>query len=76
MGRVAEAHGVTIPQVGIAWAIAKGTLPLIGATKVSHVEEALAASAISLTSQEVEMIESAASATGAETRGSWENPMV
>ena len=31
---IADAHGVATAQVPVAWAIAKGTLPIIGVTKV------------------------------------------
>ena len=76
MRQIAEAHNASVSQIGIAWAIAKGTLPLIGATKASHVEEAAEASKIKLSDAEMNALEDAASRTGAETRGSWENPMV
>lgn len=61
------------PQIVIAWAIAKPTLPIIGVTKPSHVEEA---AQIALSPAEIETLESLAAATGADTRGSWENPMM
>lgn len=76
MRHVAESHKASVSQIGIAWAIAKGTLPLIGATKASHVEEAAIAAKIELTDEETKLLEDAASSTGAQTRGSWENPMV
>ena len=76
MRKVAEVHNASVPQIGIAWAMAKGTLPLIGATTVSHVEEAAGASKIKLSAAEIKALEDAAASTGAETRGSWENPML
>lgn len=76
MRNIAEIHNASVPQIGIAWAIAKGTLPLIGATKVNHVEEAAEASKIKLSDIEIKTLEDAAANTGAQTRGSWENPMV
>lgn len=76
MRQVAEAHNASVSQIAIAWAVAKGTLPLIGATKVSHVEEAAAAARIQLSEAEIKSLESVAASTGAQTRGSWENPMV
>ena len=36
---IAENHDAKVAQLPIAWAIAKGTLPIIGATKVYHVED-------------------------------------
>ena len=62
-------------QVGIAWAIAKGVMPIIGATKPKHVSEAAEAAKIKLTDAEVKELEALAEATGVDTRGSWEHPM-
>jgi len=39
------------------------------------VEDAVLASQITLTSQEIETIETLAAKAGVDTRGSWENPM-
>ena len=40
MTAIGERHGASCSQIGIAWAIAKGTLPIIGATKERNVVEA------------------------------------
>ncbi len=74
--KVAAAHNASVSQINIAWAIAKNTLPIIGATKASQVEEAVGAASIALTAEEIEMLEDAAANTGAETRGGWENSMM
>lgn len=52
-------------QVATAWAIAKGTLPIIGVTKVSQVEEALAVPQIELTPEEISRLEKLGDETGA-----------
>ena len=44
-------------QVATAWAIAKGTLPIIGVTKTRQVEEAADAAQICLTEEEVGRLE-------------------
>ncbi len=44
-------------QVATAWAIAKGTLPIIGVTKVHQVEEAAKAAQIELTADEISRLE-------------------
>ncbi len=62
-------------EIGIAWAIAKGTLPIIGATKERHVIEAAEAAKIQLTAEEVARLEALADATGIDTRGGWEHSM-
>lgn len=73
---VATAHQASVSQINIAWAIAKNTLPIIGATKVNQVEEAAQAANIVLTGEEIKLLEEAAAKTGAETRGSWEQSMI
>lgn len=68
-------HGLSAAQTAIAWAIAKGTLPLIGATKASHVQEAAQAAAVSLAPGETAALEHLAEAAGIDTRGAWEADM-
>lgn len=75
MKAIGGKYGASCSQVGIAWAIAKGTLPIIGATKQRHVEEAAAAAKIQLTAQEVARLEQLADATGIDARGGWEHSM-
>jgi len=75
MKEIGSSHNASVAQIAIAWAIAKNTLPIIGVTKVAHVEDAVLASQITLTSQEIETIETLAAKAGVDTRGSWENPM-
>ena len=68
-------YGASCSQIGISWAIAKGTLPIIGATKERHVVEAAEAARIQLTAEEVSVLEALADATGIDTRGGWEHSM-
>lgn len=75
MKRIGKNYGASCSQIGIAWAIAKGTLPLIGATKERHVVEAAEAAKITLTAEEVSRLEQLADATGVDTRGEWEHTM-
>lgn len=76
MKEMGNSRNASVAQIAIAWAIAKNTLPIIGVTKVSQVEDAANASKISLTKQEIDKIEALAANTGADTRGSWEKPMI
>ena len=69
-------YGVSPAQVALAWAIAKGTTPIIGVTKVSQVQDAVKAMRISLTAEEINQMEMVAEKTGVDTRGSWEMPMI
>lgn len=63
-------------QVATAWAIAKGTLPIIGVTKVKQVEEAAAAAQIELTAEEARRLEKLGDETGVHTLREWEKEMV
>ena len=75
MTAIGKKYGASCSQIGIAWAIAKGTLPIIGATKERHVIEAAEAAKIQLTAEEVSKLEALADATGIDTRGGWEHTM-
>ena len=75
MTAIGKKYGASCSQIGIAWAIAKGTLPIIGATKERHVIEAAEATKIQLTTEEIAKLEALADATGIDTRGGWEHSM-
>lgn len=75
LAEVAEAHGVGTAQVPIAWAIAKGTLPIVGVTKERHVTDAAAAAAIALTDDEVAGLEELADSLGIDAVRFWEKAM-
>ncbi|MCU1595689.1 MAG: aldo/keto reductase, partial [Frankiales bacterium] len=56
---VAEARGVSRAQVATAWILSKPvvTAPIIGATKLSHLEDAIAAVDLELTPDEIASLE-------------------
>ena len=62
-------------QIAAAWAIAKGTLPIIGVTKVNQVEEAAKAAQICLTEEEALRLEKLGDETGVHTLREWEKEM-
>jgi len=64
LAQVAEAHGVGVAQVPVAWAIAKGTLPIVGVTKERHVADAAAAASVALAESEVHELEDLADSLG------------
>lgn len=72
---VGEKHGMNIPQTATAWAIAKGTLPIIGVTKVSHVEDAAKAAEAALTTDEIAYLERTADTIAANVIRYWEKEM-
>ena len=73
---IGEKYGVSPAQVALAWAIAKGTTPIIGVTQTSQVQDAVKAMRMTLSEDEIGQMEKAAEETGVDTRGSWERPMV
>lgn len=62
-------------DVATAWAVAKGTTPIIGVTKPGHIDGLLRARDVELTGQEITELEALADATGVDTRGGWEHEM-
>ena len=60
---VAESKGVTPAQIALAWLLAKAPwiVPIPGTTKLNRLEENLGATAVQLTSDDLQWIEAAAS---------------
>jgi len=56
---VAKSHGVTASQVALAWLLNKPHIasPIIGATKMDHLEQAIAALEIKLSEEDVKRLE-------------------
>jgi 1-deoxyxylulose-5-phosphate synthase len=59
VGKVAEGHGVPRAQVALAWVLQKKgvTAPIVGASKVEQLADAVAALSIKLTDEENKMLE-------------------
>jgi aryl-alcohol dehydrogenase-like predicted oxidoreductase len=59
VSEVAEARGIPMAQVALAWMLSKPfvTAPIIGATKPSHLEDAVAALSVKLTAEEIDHLE-------------------
>lgn len=72
---IADKHGVAVAQLPVAWAIAKGTLPIIGVTKVYQVEDAAKAAALELTAQEIAAMERLAEEMPLNVIRGWEKEM-
>ena len=75
IAKIAEKHDAKVAQLPIAWAIAKGTLPIIGATKVHHVEDAAEAIDIELSDDEIKTMEELADKANVNTIRIWEKEM-
>lgn len=72
---IGNRYNASPAQIATAWAIAKGTLPIIGVTKVHQVEEAVTAAQIKLNAEEVSRLEKLGDETGVLTLREWEKEM-
>lgn len=59
VGRVAERHDATRAQVALAWVLSRPAVdaPIIGATKLEHLDQAVAALDLELTEDDVTELE-------------------
>jgi 1-deoxyxylulose-5-phosphate synthase len=59
VGQLADAHGVSRAQIALAWMLAKDevTAPIVGATKLSHLEDAAAATEVELDDEAIARLE-------------------
>ncbi len=73
--KVGEKYNASPAQIATAWAIAKGTLPIIGVTKVKQVEEAAVSARITLTADEIDRLEKLGDGSGVHTLREWEKEM-
>ncbi len=72
MKTMAEKYNIDPSQVPILWAIAKGSVPIIGLTKPSYAEKLAAALKVDLTDEEINMLTEEAKKTGIRQQGVWE----
>ncbi|MEW2294669.1 aldo/keto reductase [Streptomyces sp. NPDC006743] len=75
MGAIGEERGASAAEVATAWAVAKGTTPIVGVTKAGHVDGVVRARGIELTGEEIAELEALADAADVDTRGWWEHEM-
>ena len=73
--KLAEKYNVGTAQIPVAWAIAKGTLPIIGVTKENQVEDAVKACNVALTADEVTELEKVADSLELNVIRMWEKEM-
>ena len=75
MGAIGENRGASAADVATAWAIAKGTTPIIGVTKAGYIDGLVRARGIELADEEIAELEALADAADVDTRGFWEHEM-
>jgi aryl-alcohol dehydrogenase-like predicted oxidoreductase len=76
LASIGQNQGAAASDVATAWAIAKGTTPIVGVTKPHHVDGLVRASSIMLTSDDIAELEALADAADVNTRGWWEREMI
>ena len=59
VAELADKRGVTMTEIALAWLIGKTTSPVVGATKLSHIEGAVRAVSLALTAEETDYLEQA-----------------
>lgn len=59
VAELADAHGASMTEIALAWLLTKVTAPVVGATKLSHVEGAARAAELQLTQEECGYLEEA-----------------
>ena len=57
VAELAERHGVSMTEVSLAWLLTKVTAPVVGATKLHHIEGAAKAVDLELTDEECAYLE-------------------
>lgn len=75
MRAIGEKYKVSVAQIAMVYAINKGTLPIIGVTKPHHITDAVGATQITLSKEEIAYLEELAKKVGVDTKGGWENDM-
>ncbi len=73
--KLAEKYGVGTAQIPVAWAIAKGTLPIIGVTKENQVLDAVKAANIALTAEDAAELEKVADSLDLNVIRFWKKEM-
>ncbi len=59
VAEIAEKHGVSMTEVSLAWLLTKVTSPVVGATKIHHVDGAVKSMDMVLTDSEIKYMEEA-----------------
>ncbi len=73
--KMADRHGVGAAQIPVAWAISKGTLPIIGVTKENQVLDAVKAANVTLSDEEIDELEKTADSLNLNVVRMWEKEM-
>lgn len=72
---IANKYDVEVADIAIAYAINKQTIPIIGVTKVHHIDSIVSALTITLLPEEIILLENIAKDTKVSIKGFWEKRM-
>jgi aryl-alcohol dehydrogenase-like predicted oxidoreductase len=72
LASIGQSQGAAAADVATAWAIAKGTTPIIGVTKPNYIDGLVRATSMTLSRDDIEELETLADAANVNTRGWWE----
>lgn len=75
LNQVGAKYQASAAEVATAYALAKGTTPIIGVTKPKYIASEVKAAGLKLTAEDIATLEGLAAATHVDTKGSWEAPM-
>lgn len=75
MKEIGKAHSADAAMIAIAWAMAKGTIPLVGVTQEKQVDEASETLRIKLSESEIQALDDASSLIKLDTTREWEECM-
>lgn len=76
LAQLGEDQGAMPSDVATAWAIAKGTTPIIGVTKPHYIDGLVKAAGFSFAEGDIRDLEALADAANVNTRGFWERDML
>lgn len=65
-------YGVAPAQISVAWAVSKGTVPIVGLTKPKYAEELAGGAVLKLADDEISQLEKLADSFGIVSKGVWE----
>lgn len=75
MKELSYKYTVDVAEIATAYALCKGTIPIVGVTKTHHIESAIKSIDITLTQEEISTLESTARMTNVKIKGFWEQRM-
>lgn len=72
MRKIAEEYYVSEAQIAMAWCIGRGAIPIVGATKSSHIGGIMSSLDFKLDDEDLRKLEETADGIGIRTYGFWE----